>query len=98
MKVVGQLGARPASSPVKWYQFSRSVAVCPHCSAPVRHSKKGQAWLLFAFPFLLALVIEAATIPLSYVSRETYWTLFGLAILGSILFRLTTRLEKAHAA
>lgn len=97
MKVVVQLGARPALSSAKWYQFSRTVAVCPHCNAPVKHSKKGQAWLLLALPLLVALVIEAATIPTSYISGEIYLVLIVLAVLGAVLFRLTTRLEKADA-
>src|SRR5262245_25960378 len=91
-KVIVQLGARPASLPAKWYQFSRTVAVCPHCSSPVKHARKGEAWLLLVFPLLFGLVIDAATIPVSYISRDVYWLLVLLAIAGGVLFRLTTRL------
>jgi hypothetical protein len=94
-KAAPQLGARPTRAQTKWYKFSQTIAVCPHCNQPVKHSKKGQAWLLLVFPLLLTLVSEAATFPTLYVSHELYIFLFTVAVIGAVLFRVTTRLEKS---
>jgi len=96
-KQIAQLGARPSLESPKWNQLTRQVSVCPNCNQPVRHSSRGRLWLLLAFPFLIAMIVEVFALPHSYMSDQVKIALGILAVVGGVLFRLTTRLEKAHA-
>jgi len=94
---VTHLGVRTQVAQPKWYQFTRHIWVCPHCNQPVRHSTRREAWLLLTFPLLLAMIAEGVTILNSYISSEVFVVLSVLAIVGTVMFRITTRLEKEHA-
>lgn len=53
--------------------------------------------MLLTFPLLLAMIAEGVTILNSYISSEVFVVLTVLAIVGTVMFRITTRLEKEHA-
>jgi len=99
----GNLGARPADSGPKWYQFTlsersvvRPAPVCPYCSNPVKTSEQSQRWILLFVPFFVAWFVELITFPASYVPAWTMWALGVLGVIGGILARTTMRLEKAN--
>ena len=93
-----QLGQRPSSVPPKWYQFSRTTAVCPFCNNPVKLSAKGQAWFLLMFPALLCPASAALFEWPFEISDPWFGAAIVLAIVGGIVSARLLRLEKEHAA
>lgn len=94
---LANLGQRPVPERPKWYELSRTVAVCPFCSKPVKLSKKGQVWILLAFPMLL---YPASTVVFKWnfeVSDPIFLALLVLGVAGGIAMGFLSKLEKAHA-
>jgi hypothetical protein len=93
-----RLGSRPSTVQARWYQLTRSVSVCPHCSQPVKYSRREQAWLLLMVPLLGVMAAQAASSSeLSVFPRGVVFLSVLLALVGAVLFRATVKLEKVHA-
>jgi len=95
------LGTRLSESGPKWYQFTlsgrsfiRPASVCPYCSNPVETSQRSQRWILLVVPFFVASLVNLTTFPEFYVPTWSMWALGALGVIGGILARATTRLEK----
>lgn len=56
-----QLGRRPVHKEPKWYQFSRSVRVCPYCAGAVKLGGKAIWFMILALPLFLSLLIDIFT-------------------------------------
>ncbi len=91
-----QLGSRPVQQESKWYQFSRSVKVCPHCAGAVKLGGKAVWFMLLVLPSVLSLVIESFT---GYdVLKELNvvnvgWVLFSLGCVATYLFAIFEKVE-----
>ncbi len=91
------LGRRPLPGPLKSYELSRTVAVCPFCNNPVKLSKKGQVWVLLAFP-MLRYPASAAVFKWDFeVWDPIFVALIVLGLAGGIATGLLSKLEKVHA-
>ena len=95
------LGTRPSERRPKWYQFTlsrrsfiRPASVCPYCGNPVETSQRSQRWILLVVPFFVASLVNLTTLPEFYVPTRSMWALGALGVIGGILTRATTRLEK----
>src|SRR5206468_7687157 len=95
------LGTRPSESGPKWYQFTlsgrsvvRPASVCPYCSNPVKTSQRSQRWILLVVPFFVASLVNLITFPEFHVPTWAMWALSVLGVIGGILARVTTHLEK----
>ncbi|MFD2165986.1 hypothetical protein ACFSJY_06865 [Thalassotalea euphylliae] len=53
---LSQLGRRPIKQKPNWYQFSRSVQVCPYCAGAVKLSGKAMWFLILLLPSFLSLI------------------------------------------
>jgi hypothetical protein len=89
-----RLGARPSARPPKWYQLSRTVAVCPYCSNPVRPDARSQLWLLLAAPLLALFVVQAFVLSWYSIPEYLFWISGGLAVTGTGLMIRNARMEK----
>lgn len=56
-----QLGRRPVPKEPKWYQFSRSVRVCPYCAGAVKLGGKAIWFMLLAIPSFLSFLVDIFT-------------------------------------
>ncbi|HET6633092.1 MAG TPA: hypothetical protein VFG73_10350 [Rhodanobacteraceae bacterium] len=89
-----RLGARPSSRPAKWYQFSRSIAVCPYCSKPVKANARSRAWILLTAPLLFLCVAQVWVLPFYSVPTIAFWALALVGLAGIVLSLWTMRLER----
>lgn len=94
--VLNHLGRRPLGEKPNWYQFSRSVQVCPYCAGAVKLSGKAMWFLLLLLPSFLSLIGLLLT---GYDFLEQYnattfgWLMFIGGFAGIYVFG---RLEKVE--
>lgn len=84
-----QLGRRPIHNDPKWYQFSRSVRVCPYCAGAVKLGGKAIWFMVLALPSSLSLLIEMFTgfDALGELGATNVgWMLFLVGCIGTYLF------------
>ena len=53
-----QLGRRPVKQKPKWFQFSKSVQVCPYCAGAVKAGGKARWFFVLALPSFLSVMGE----------------------------------------
>ena len=92
-----RLGQRPSKRKPKWYQFTRTIAVCPYCAKPVKPGKQGQAWVLLVAPALFAPLVELFNQPVQepLFSSPWFFILLALAAVGLVTAAVSARLEKS---
>jgi len=81
-----QLGQRPSSIVPRWYQFSRSVKVCPYCSGAVKVGGRGLWCLFLVAPMFIAYVIEIFFGVDPFIvkfMREFFWGMLAVGVFGA---------------
>lgn len=84
-----QLGFRPVLAKPKWYQFSRTVRVCPYCAGAVKLGGNSTWFMLLALPSLVSFLIYVFT---GYDALDELgatnigWALLFAGCLGTYLF------------
>ena len=93
---LNQLGRRPVQKNDKWYQFSKSVQVCPYCAGPVKLGGNAIWFMALTAPIFLSVLIELLT-GFNVLDRlgasEIGWVLFLFGCAATLYFSIFTKVE-----
>ena len=93
---LNQLGRRPVKKKPQWYEFSRSVRVCPYCAGAVKPGGKSMWFVVLALPAFMSFMIDSFTgfNVLKELDAETAgWVLFLLGCIGAYYFGIFEKVE-----
>ncbi len=93
---LNQLGRRPVQKNYKWYQFSRTLQVCPYCAGAVKLGGKAIWFMLLALPVVLSIVVEmfsGINLLESLGLAGIGWGLFWAGCLGAFYFSVFIKVE-----
>lgn len=93
---LSQLGRRPVKQKPRWYQFSRTVQVCPHCAGALKLGGKALWSLVFVLSAFLSVIGELLTGYnfLELLGAQTIgWLLLLIGFAGVFIFSSLEKIE-----
>lgn len=93
---INQLGRRPIQKSPKWYQFSRSVQVCPYCAGAIKLGGKAFWFLVLALPSFLSFLMEIFVgfdLLDNLGATGIGWVLFLIGCVGTYFFSIFIKVE-----
>lgn len=91
-----QLGRRPVQKKPKWYQFSRTVNVCPYCAGAVKLGGDAIWFMILAIPTFLSYLVEMfiGFDLLEYLGATSVgWVLLFLGGTAAFIFSVFKKVE-----
>ena len=93
---LSQLGRRPVKQKPKWFQFSKSVQVCPYCAGAVKPGGKALWFLVLALPTFLS-VLGELFIGIDFLGelqvKNIGWVLLFIGFCGVYVFAKMEKVE-----